>query len=77
MSKRGHTANTVRLDVLAMTSSFDDRTHLVTAAAFDDGIWQGVGRYRAVCGVTVFAASMSSRPGPNCRSCHGDAGGAA
>ena len=38
MSKRGRTANAVRLDVLAMTSVSDNRTHLITAAAFDDGI---------------------------------------
>jgi len=77
MSKRGRTANAVRLDVLAMTSVSDSRTHLITAAAFDDGIWQGAGRYRALCDTTVVAASMSSAPGPDCRTCYEHARGAA
>ncbi len=70
MSRRRRTVNVVRLDVLAMTSVSGSRTHLITAAAFDDGVWQSAGRYRAVCGATVVAASMSSIPGPDCRPCH-------
>jgi hypothetical protein len=70
MSRRGRTADAVRPDVLGMTSVADDRTHLITAAAFDDGTWRGAGWYRAVCGATVVASSMSAIPGPDCRPCH-------
>ncbi|MGH3566056.1 MAG: hypothetical protein ACRDRH_08500 [Pseudonocardia sp.] len=53
-----------------MPSVDDNRTHLITARAFDDGIWQGSGCYRAVCGVTVVADAMASQFGPNCLACH-------
>lgn len=52
-----------------MTSVVDGRTHTVAAADFDAGIWQGKGRYRAVCGADVVVAALVSGPGPLCPRC--------
>lgn len=52
-----------------MTSVADGRTHTIAGAEFDAGVWQGHGRYRAVCGAEVIAASLMSGPGPQCPAC--------
>lgn len=54
---------------IAMTSVSDGRTHTITAADFDVGVWNGKGRYRAACGVEVVAAALASNVGPNCPNC--------
>lgn len=52
-----------------MTSAADGRTHTITGAEFDAGVWHGQGTYRAVCGRDVIAASLMSGPGPRCPEC--------
>jgi hypothetical protein len=52
-----------------LTSILDGRTHAVSAADFDAGIWQGRGRYRARCGIEVLAAALVTGPGPRCGQC--------
>lgn len=59
----------VRPELVDMTSVSDSRTHLITAAAFEQGLMQGSGRYRAACGADVLVASMPSDPGPRCARC--------
>lgn len=56
-------------DDLEMTSGADGRTHIVTADAFAEGIWNGQGRYYAICGVDVLVAALVSEPGDLCRAC--------
>lgn len=52
-----------------MTSVLDGRTHTIAGPDLDAGIWEGRGRYEALCGATVIAAPLISAPGPACPSC--------
>lgn len=52
-----------------MTSVIDGRSHAIAATDVDNGIWEGKGHYRAVCGATVVVATLTSAPGPECPSC--------
>ena len=56
---------------MEMTSVRDGHTHTISAADFDAGIWSGRGRYRAMCGAEVIAASLVTHPGPRCPACPG------
>jgi hypothetical protein len=64
--------STTRVARLDMTSVADGRTHSITGAEFDDGVWRGTGRFRAICGADVLASSMASAPGPRCPICRED-----
>lgn len=52
-----------------VTSGEDDTTHLVPFRLYEEGLMSGAGRYIAVCGRTVLAASMAAAPGRRCPLC--------
>jgi formylmethanofuran:tetrahydromethanopterin formyltransferase len=56
-----------RLYVTSMVSVMDRRTHQITDEARADAGTTGV--YRAMCGVEVAAAPLSTPDGPPCRDC--------
>jgi hypothetical protein len=43
--------------------------HLVSAEAFEAGLREGTGRYEALCGRRIIAASLAARPISYCRPC--------
>lgn len=47
----------------------DDTAHLVAFRLYEEGLMSGEGRYAAVCGRTVLAASMAAAPGRRCPLC--------
>jgi hypothetical protein len=50
----------------------DGRAHLVAFRLYEAGLVSGEGRYAAMCGRAVLAASMATAPGrqcPLCRAC--------
>lgn len=52
-----------------MTSVADGRTHTIATADFERGLSEATGRYRAVCGADVVAASLAARLGATCPRC--------
>jgi hypothetical protein len=52
-----------------VTSAGDDMAHLVAFRLYEEGLMSGEGRYAAVCGRTVLAASMATAPGRRCPLC--------
>ena len=53
----------------AMTSTADGRDHLLSQQATTAGLVAGHGRYTALCGRPVVAASLVTPPGPTCLDC--------
>lgn len=52
-----------------MTCVADGRSHRLTDAAFEDGLRARLGRFTAVCGHSVLAAALATRPGRPCPEC--------
>jgi hypothetical protein len=50
-------------------SAEDDTTHLVAYRLYEAGLTSGTGRYAAMCGKSVLAASMATAPGRGCPLC--------
>ena len=53
----------------AMTSTADGRDHLLSERATTAGLVAGHGKYTALCGRLVVAASLVTPPGPTCLDC--------
>jgi len=53
----------------AMTSTADGRDHLLSEQATTAGLVAGHGKYTALCGRLVVAASLVTPPGPTCLDC--------
>ena len=53
----------------AMTSTADGRDHLLSQQATTAGLVAGHGKYTALCGRLVVAASLVTPPGPTCLDC--------
>ncbi len=53
----------------AMTSTADGRDHLLSQQATTAGLVAGHGKYTALCGRPVVAASLVTPPGPTCLDC--------
>jgi hypothetical protein len=45
------------------------RVHLITDAAFEQGLQEHTGRYSVLCGLQINVASMVTPPGRSCESC--------
>jgi hypothetical protein len=52
-----------------MTSTADGRDHLLSQQATTAGLVAGHGKYTALCGRLVMAASLMTPPGPTCLDC--------
>jgi hypothetical protein len=52
-----------------VTSAGDDTAHLVAFRLYEEGLMSGEGRYVAMCGRSVLAASMATAPGRRCPLC--------
>jgi hypothetical protein len=52
-----------------MTSTADGRNHLLSQQATTAGLVAGHGKYTALCGRVVVAASLVTPPGPTCLDC--------
>jgi len=52
-----------------VVSAADDTAHLVAYRRYEAGLVSGAGRYPAMCGRTVLAASMVVAPGRRCPLC--------
>jgi hypothetical protein len=52
-----------------MTSTADGRNHLLSQQATTAGLVAGHGKYIALCGRLVVAASLVTPPGPTCLDC--------
>ncbi len=52
-----------------MTSTADGRDHLLSQQATTAGLVAGHGKYTALCGRLVIAASLMTPPGPTCLDC--------
>jgi hypothetical protein len=50
-------------------TSPDGTAHLVAYRLYESGLVGGEGRYAAVCGRTVLAASLACAPGRSCPLC--------
>lgn len=57
---------------VAVTCAGDGRCHRITETAYAAGLACSSGRFLAVCGRVVLAASLSRLPGPPCRACAAD-----
>ena len=53
----------------AVTSTADGRDHLLSEQATTAGLVAGHGKYTALCGRLVVAASLVTPPGPTCLDC--------
>ena len=63
------------LSFIQVTSAGDDLSHLVAFRLYEEGLMAGEGRYAALCGRTILAASMSTTPGRDCPLCRASLGG--
>ena len=52
-----------------VTSAEDTTSHLVAHRLYEEGLVSGEGRYAAMCGKSVLAASMATAPGRQCPLC--------
>jgi hypothetical protein len=52
-----------------VTSAGDDMAHLVAFRLYEEGLMSGEGRFAAMCGRTVLAASMATAPARRCPLC--------
>ncbi len=52
-----------------LTSAADSTSHLVDLRLYEAGLVEGAGRFTAVCGRIVPAASLAAAPGPVCPLC--------
>jgi hypothetical protein len=55
--------------VVQVVSAEDDTAHLVAFRLYEEGLLSGGGRFAAVCGTSVLAASMATAPGRRCPLC--------
>jgi hypothetical protein len=54
---------------IQVMSAEDGMAHLVAFRLYEAGLMSGEGRFGAVCGKTVLAASMAAAPGRRCPLC--------
>ena len=57
-------------------TSAEGATHLIALRLYEESLVSGGGRYAAICGRTILAASMTAEPGDVCSLCRATANAA-
>lgn len=65
----GHRAPGPRRYLTEMVDGADGWAHLLTPEAIEQGLREGTGCYRVLCGRQITAASLAARPSGYCQSC--------